>query len=66
MPLWLHRLILSILFSLVTWVFVDKVIIDITILQYFFVEVTCLISLKLYTFILQLQQLDDDPGNSIE
>lgn len=66
MPLWLHRLVLSILFTLVAWVFVDKVIVDISFLQYFFVEVTCLISLKLYTFILQLQQIDDDPGNSIE
>jgi len=66
MPLWVHRFFLAAVFTVMTWLFVDRVIIDIGFLQYFFVEVTYLISLKLYIFILQLQFPDDDSRNGIE
>lgn len=51
LPMWFHRLVLSAIFSVLNWLLVDWLIVELSFLKYFFVEVLLIVSLKLYTFI---------------
>jgi hypothetical protein len=50
-PLWLHKLVIAILISLLTWVIIDRLIVELSLVKYFFVEVLLFLSGELYTFI---------------
>lgn len=50
-PLWFHKLVIAILISLLTWVIIDRLIVELSLVKYFFVEVLLFISGELYTFI---------------
>lgn len=45
-----HSFILSILFSLICWFIIDKIIIEISVIKYFFIEILLIVSLKLFNF----------------
>jgi len=46
----LHKLLISIVFSIINWFVIDYFIVEISIIRYFFVEVLLLISMKFYIF----------------
>lgn len=50
-PFWLHRLMLAAILLFLTWIIIDRFIVEISIVKYFFVEVLLFISAELYTFI---------------
>lgn len=50
-PLWFHKLVIAILISLLTWVIIDRLIVELSLVKYFFVEVLLFLSGELYTFI---------------
>jgi hypothetical protein len=45
-----HSFLLSILFSSLTWFVVDKLLVEISIIKYFILEIILLVSLKLFNF----------------
>ena len=49
-PNWLHRIILSIINTMVTWMVVDLLLVKISIFKYCILEIIFLVSLKFYTF----------------
>jgi len=49
-PLWVHRLILSLCFSFVTWIIINMLLIKISIIKYFVLEFLLLLSAKMYIF----------------
>lgn len=53
----IHKLLIPILFTLTEWTIVDSFIIKITFIQYIFVEIIVLLSLKLYTFVKEKYKL---------
>jgi hypothetical protein len=53
----LTRLGIAMLFSILNWILIDYLIIDISFFRYFIVELLLVISLKLYTFILHFTKL---------
>lgn len=46
----LHKLFISLVFSIINWVVIDSLIVEISIARYFFVEVLLLVSMKFYIF----------------
>jgi len=54
----IHTLILSLMFSIISWLVVDNLIIDISFLKYFLVEIVLIISLKFYKFTIQKFKLN--------
>ena len=49
-PAYIHRLILSILLSLVNWMLIDKLLIDIPVWKYFIFEISVLIMVKVLVY----------------
>lgn len=49
----LQKLILGILTTLLSWTLIKYLVIELSIIQYFFVELIIVISLKLYIFTVQ-------------
>ena len=49
-PNYVHRLLISILFSIVNWKLIDLILIDIQIWKYFIIEFTILIMVRLLAF----------------
>lgn len=45
-----HSLLLSILFSIVNWLVIKNLIIEVSFIKYFFMELIFVLSLKLYIF----------------
>jgi hypothetical protein len=54
----IHTLILSLMFSIISWLVVDNLIIDISFLKYFLIEIILIISLKFYKFTIQKFKLN--------
>lgn len=54
----IHTLILSLMFSIISWLVVDNLIIDISFLKYFLIEIVLIISLKFYKFTIQKFKLN--------
>jgi hypothetical protein len=46
----IHSFLISILFSLSSWFIIKTFIIDLTILEYIFIEIVLIISIKLFKF----------------
>jgi hypothetical protein len=46
----IHSFIISILFSIANWFVVKNLIIDVTIIEYIFIEIVLVISIKLFKF----------------
>lgn len=46
----INTIILSIVVSVINWIIIDKLILKMSIFQYFFVEIFLLLSLKTYIF----------------
>jgi hypothetical protein len=46
----LHSLAISTLFSLLNWFIIKTFIIDVTIVEYIFIEIVLIISIKLFKF----------------
>jgi len=53
-----HSLILSCLFSLLSWFTIDRFITKVSFLQYFFIEFILILSLKLFNFTKQRLNLN--------
>ena len=49
-PAYIHRLILSILLSLVNWMLIDKLLIDIPVWKYFIIEISILTMVKVLVY----------------
>jgi len=47
---WVHRLVLSILFSIINWLIIDSFWIEMSFIEYFIIELIVVVSLKLYIF----------------
>ena len=45
-----HSFIISIVFSLANWLLIKNFIIDVTVVQYIFIEIVLVISIKLFKF----------------
>jgi hypothetical protein len=56
----IHRIILSTLFSILTWIIVKSFIIEITFLRYFLVELILYFSMNLLKFTLQKFKIHDE------
>jgi len=54
----IHTLVLSLMFSIISWLVVDNLIIDISFLKYFLIEIILIISLKFYKFTIQKFKLN--------
>jgi hypothetical protein len=54
----IHTLILSLMFSIISWFVVDNFIIDISFLKYFLIEIILIVSLKFYKFTIQKFKLN--------
>jgi hypothetical protein len=46
----IHLLILGLLFSIINWIIIKKLIVEISIFQYFFIEIILVLSMKIYKF----------------
>jgi hypothetical protein len=46
----IHSILLSILFSVISWLIIDRFVINLSFLRYFLVELILVISLKFYKF----------------
>jgi hypothetical protein len=46
----IHGFFLSILFSLINWLIIDKFIVNVSIYKYFFIELVLVLSIKFYKF----------------
>jgi hypothetical protein len=46
----LHSIFLGILFSIINWLLIDNLIINLSIYKYVFIEIVLVISIKLYKF----------------
>lgn len=53
-----HSLILSCLFSLLSWFTIDRFVTKVSFLQYFFIEFILILSLKLFNFTKQRLNLN--------
>ena len=53
----IHRLVVSILFSLLNWVVVKNLIIELPFWKYFIIELLLLVSMKFYIFTIQKLKL---------
>lgn len=47
----LHSFIISVIFSFINWMIIDKFIIPLTLGKYIFIEIILVISIKLFTFV---------------
>lgn len=56
----IHRIILSILFSILTWLIIKSFIIEITFLRYFILELILYLSMNLLKFTLKKFKIHDD------
>jgi hypothetical protein len=56
----IHRIILSTLFSILTWLVVKNFIIEITFLRYFILELILYLSMNLLKFTLQKFKIHDE------
>jgi hypothetical protein len=45
-----HSFIISVLFSLLNWFIIKNLIIDVTVVQYIFIEIVLVVSIKLFKF----------------
>jgi len=45
-----HSFIISVLFSLLNWFIIKNLIIDVTIIEYIFIEIVLVLSIKLFKF----------------
>jgi hypothetical protein len=45
-----HSFFLGVLFSIINWIIIDNFIINVSILRYIFIELTLVISIKLFKF----------------
>lgn len=54
----IHTLILSAIFSIICWFVVDNLIINISFLKYFLIEIILIISLKFYKFTIRKFKLN--------
>ena len=45
-----HSFFLGVLFSILNWLIIDKLIINLSITKYIFIELTLVISIKLFKF----------------
>lgn len=52
-----HSLLISFLFSLVNWVIVDSIVIEIPLYKYLLIEVMIVVSMRLYLFIISKTDL---------
>ena len=57
---WVHRLIVSLIFSVGNWWVIDRLIIDISILKYFLIEILILVMVKLLIFVYKLTGIEKD------
>ena len=46
----IHLLMLGLLFSIINWIIIKKLIVEISIFQYFFIEIILVLSMKTYKF----------------
>jgi hypothetical protein len=46
----IHLLMLGLLFSIINWIIIKKLIVEISIFQYFFIEIILVLSMKIYKF----------------
>lgn len=46
----IHKLFLSLVFTIINWIVIDQLIVEITFIKYIFVEVLLLVSMKFYIF----------------
>lgn len=57
-----HKLLISLVFTLVNWVIVDNLIVEIPFWKYLIIELFLVISMKFYTF--TTRKLDQDGRNT--
>jgi hypothetical protein len=48
---WIHRIILSIIFSVVNWFIISNLWIEMSLFEYIIIELFIVISLKVYIFV---------------
>jgi hypothetical protein len=46
----IHKLFLSLVFTIINWIVIDHFIVEISFIKYIFVEVLLLVSMKFYIF----------------
>jgi hypothetical protein len=46
----IHKLFISIMFSITNWIIIDNFIVEISLIKYIFVEILLLVSMKFYIF----------------
>lgn len=46
----IHKLFLSLVFTIINWIVIDQLIVEISFIKYIFVEVLLLVSMKFYIF----------------
>lgn len=59
-PNYVHRLLISILFSVVNWKLIDLILIDIQIWKYFIIEFTILVLVRLLVFTYRQLDIEDN------
>jgi hypothetical protein len=60
LPEWIHRLIISILFSIINWKLVDFLIIDIGFIKYILIEISILGMAHCLIFVYKLTGIEPD------
>lgn len=63
MMIYVHRLILSLLFSIINWKIIDALLIEMPFWKYFIIEISILIMIKFLTFTYEKAGLDETDGN---
>lgn len=61
--IYVHRLILSLLFSIINWKIIDALLIEMPFWKYFIIEISILIMIKFLTFTYEKAGLDETDGN---
>jgi hypothetical protein len=46
----IHGFMLAVLFSVINWLIIDGLIINVSIIEYLFIEITFVLSIKLFKF----------------
>jgi hypothetical protein len=46
----IHGAIIAVLFSVINWLIIDGLIINVSIIEYLFIEITFVLSIKLFKF----------------
>lgn len=63
MMIYVHRFLISVLFSIVNWQLINKFLIEIPIWKYFIIEISILIMVKILIFTYEKIGLQENDGD---